>query len=203
MLGLPGSDVHLEFTSHADGSPCPAPSADNLLVLYVESEQAAELVSGRLADLGYRMSSRRTRTGTDAASRSRIPTAGASCSTGGWRSRRSAGPSRCGVAASGGGSGQDSNRAARERVAQLVGGAAGAEAGHRREESERRDDPAENRAGRRPAGHVRGRGSAQEREARPCWRTAAGGCPRAAPRRVAAAALRSRRRMPGTSVARG
>ena len=53
MLGLPGSDYHLEFTSHADGSPCPAPSADNLLVLYVESEQAAEIAAARLADLGY------------------------------------------------------------------------------------------------------------------------------------------------------
>lgn len=53
MLGLPGSEVHLEFTSHADGSPCPAPSVDNLLVLYLESEQAAEIVSGRLADMGY------------------------------------------------------------------------------------------------------------------------------------------------------
>ena len=37
ILGLPGSDYHLEFTSHADGSPSPAPSVDNLLVLYVES----------------------------------------------------------------------------------------------------------------------------------------------------------------------
>ena len=53
MLGLPGSDYHLEFTSHEDGSPCPAPSVDNLLVLYLESEQAAEIVAGRLADLGY------------------------------------------------------------------------------------------------------------------------------------------------------
>jgi catechol 2,3-dioxygenase-like lactoylglutathione lyase family enzyme len=53
LLGLPGSDVHLEFTSHADGSPCPAPSADNLLVLYVDSEQTAELAAGRLADMGY------------------------------------------------------------------------------------------------------------------------------------------------------
>jgi hypothetical protein len=53
MLGLPGSDYHLEFTSHHDGSPCPAPSVDNLLVLYLESEQAAEVVSGRLADMGY------------------------------------------------------------------------------------------------------------------------------------------------------
>lgn len=53
LLGLPGSDYHLEFTSHADGSPGPAPSPDNLLVLYVESEQIAELAAGRLADLGY------------------------------------------------------------------------------------------------------------------------------------------------------
>jgi catechol 2,3-dioxygenase-like lactoylglutathione lyase family enzyme len=34
MIGLPGTDYHLEFTSHVDGSPCPAPSRDNLLVLY-------------------------------------------------------------------------------------------------------------------------------------------------------------------------
>ncbi len=54
VLGLPGGDYQLEFTSHADGSPCPAPSVDNLLVLYVVSEQAAEQVSARLADLGYR-----------------------------------------------------------------------------------------------------------------------------------------------------
>src|SRR5262245_20874515 len=31
MLGLPGSDYHLEFTSHVDGSPGDAPSGDNLL----------------------------------------------------------------------------------------------------------------------------------------------------------------------------
>jgi catechol 2,3-dioxygenase-like lactoylglutathione lyase family enzyme len=53
MLGLPGSEYHLEFTSHAAGSPCPAPSADNLLVLYLESEQAAEQAAGRLAGMGY------------------------------------------------------------------------------------------------------------------------------------------------------
>jgi catechol 2,3-dioxygenase-like lactoylglutathione lyase family enzyme len=53
LLGLPGSDYHLEFTSHAYGSPCPAPSADNLLVLYVESEPVATEIAGKLADLGY------------------------------------------------------------------------------------------------------------------------------------------------------
>ena len=53
LLGLPGSDYHLEFTSHADGSPGPAPSADNLLVLYLESKREAEVVAARLDALGY------------------------------------------------------------------------------------------------------------------------------------------------------
>lgn len=37
MIGLPGWHTHLEFTQHKDGSPCPAPTRDNLLVLYVDS----------------------------------------------------------------------------------------------------------------------------------------------------------------------
>ena len=53
LLGLPGSDYHLEFTHHAGGSPGPAPSVDNLLVLYLESKREAELVAARLAALGY------------------------------------------------------------------------------------------------------------------------------------------------------
>ena len=53
LLGLPGSDYHLEFTSHADGSPGPAPSTDNLLVLYLESKREAELVAARLDALGH------------------------------------------------------------------------------------------------------------------------------------------------------
>jgi len=36
MLGLPDASVQLEFTQHAHGSPCPAPTRDNLLVLYVQ-----------------------------------------------------------------------------------------------------------------------------------------------------------------------
>jgi catechol 2,3-dioxygenase-like lactoylglutathione lyase family enzyme len=40
MLGLPGAHYHLEFTRHAEGSPCPAPTKDNLLVLYVEDRAA-------------------------------------------------------------------------------------------------------------------------------------------------------------------
>jgi GNAT superfamily N-acetyltransferase len=35
MLGLPDAEHHLEFTAHGDGSPRPAPSAENLLVLYL------------------------------------------------------------------------------------------------------------------------------------------------------------------------
>ena len=53
LVGLPGSDYHLEFTYHVDGSPGPAPSEDNLLVLYLESKREAELVAARLDALGY------------------------------------------------------------------------------------------------------------------------------------------------------
>jgi catechol 2,3-dioxygenase-like lactoylglutathione lyase family enzyme len=35
MLGLPGAIYHLEFTRRCTGSPGPAPSKDNLLVLYI------------------------------------------------------------------------------------------------------------------------------------------------------------------------
>ena len=53
LVGLPGSDYHLEFTHHVEGSPGPAPSDDNLLVLYLESKREAELVAARLAALGH------------------------------------------------------------------------------------------------------------------------------------------------------
>ena len=36
FLGLPGEECHLEFTTHVDGSPGPAPTRDNLLVFYLE-----------------------------------------------------------------------------------------------------------------------------------------------------------------------
>ena len=54
MLGLPGRTHHLEFTRHAGGSPCPAPSRDNLIVFYVPD--AAHLVRARdrLERLGHR-----------------------------------------------------------------------------------------------------------------------------------------------------
>jgi catechol 2,3-dioxygenase-like lactoylglutathione lyase family enzyme len=48
MLGLPGTDFHLEFTSHADGSPCPAPTPDNLLVFYLGDTDARDTVADQL-----------------------------------------------------------------------------------------------------------------------------------------------------------
>ena len=53
MLGLPGRDYHLEFTSRAEGGPCPAPSKDNLLVLYVEDEAALARAVERLRERGH------------------------------------------------------------------------------------------------------------------------------------------------------
>jgi hypothetical protein len=52
FLGLPDERLHLEFTTHADGSPCPAPTRDNLLVLYCAPE-GIDAVVRRLAGLGY------------------------------------------------------------------------------------------------------------------------------------------------------
>ncbi len=52
MLGLPGAGYHLEFTSSADGSPCPAPTRENLLVLYFTGEAAMYEVVERLAEFG-------------------------------------------------------------------------------------------------------------------------------------------------------
>ena len=53
MLGLPGATYHLEFTQHAAGSPCPAPSADNLLVLYIPDAGELAALRARLEQLGH------------------------------------------------------------------------------------------------------------------------------------------------------
>lgn len=53
MLGLPGAGYHLEFTTHEDGSPCPAPTADNLLVLYLPDHSAVDVLVERLSAMGY------------------------------------------------------------------------------------------------------------------------------------------------------
>ncbi|MEO3998039.1 VOC family protein [Mesorhizobium sp. CAU 1732] len=53
MLGLPGKAVHLEFTQHGAGSPCPAPSLDNLIVLYVTDPAAYGRLNSRMQRMGY------------------------------------------------------------------------------------------------------------------------------------------------------
>ena len=53
MLGLPGHDYHLEYTQHVDGSPCPAPSRDNLLVFYIPDESAIVRTVERLRSMGH------------------------------------------------------------------------------------------------------------------------------------------------------
>jgi catechol 2,3-dioxygenase-like lactoylglutathione lyase family enzyme len=53
MLGLPGREYHLEFTQHAEGSPCPAPSKDNLLVFYLPDRADVARLVARLGALGY------------------------------------------------------------------------------------------------------------------------------------------------------
>ena len=53
MLGLPGREYHLEFTRRAGGGPVPAPSKDNLLVLYVEDREAMNERAERLKARGH------------------------------------------------------------------------------------------------------------------------------------------------------
>jgi hypothetical protein len=53
MLGLPDLPYHLEFIRHVHGSPCPAPTRDNLLVLYIPDREARDAIVARLGALGY------------------------------------------------------------------------------------------------------------------------------------------------------
>lgn len=53
MFGLPDVDYHLEFTEHIDGSPCPAPTKDNLLVFYMPDLVKMKRVAERLHQMGY------------------------------------------------------------------------------------------------------------------------------------------------------
>ena len=48
---MPG--CHLEFTEHINGSPCPAPTKDNLLVLYMPNLERINLIAERLKMMGY------------------------------------------------------------------------------------------------------------------------------------------------------
>ncbi len=53
MFGLPESDYHLEFTSHLNGSPCPAPTKDNLLIFYLPENNDIKKIKAKLSTLGF------------------------------------------------------------------------------------------------------------------------------------------------------
>lgn len=53
FVGLPGTPYHLELTRHRDGSPGDAPSAENLLVLYLGSAEAVDAARDRLLRHGH------------------------------------------------------------------------------------------------------------------------------------------------------
>jgi catechol 2,3-dioxygenase-like lactoylglutathione lyase family enzyme len=53
MLGVPAAGFHLEFT-HADaGSPCPAPTKDNLLVFYFGDPEGYVSALQRITQYGH------------------------------------------------------------------------------------------------------------------------------------------------------
>lgn len=52
LFGLPGSDVQLELTSHRAGSPAAPSAGDDLLVLYLETQEAATAIARRCAEAG-------------------------------------------------------------------------------------------------------------------------------------------------------
>ena len=80
LLGLPGMEYHLEFTQHDAGSPGPAPSRDNLLVLYFDGPAQVEQAGSRLAAPATCRWKPRIPTGPRTArSPSRTRTAGGSC----------------------------------------------------------------------------------------------------------------------------
>lgn len=54
MLGMPDASYHLEFTQHVKGSPCPAPTKDNLLVFYFPDKDARDEIVLRLDQMGYK-----------------------------------------------------------------------------------------------------------------------------------------------------
>jgi catechol 2,3-dioxygenase-like lactoylglutathione lyase family enzyme len=52
FIDLPGTGAHLEFTTHVDGSPCPAPTLDNLLVIYADDASGPVEYAERLREFG-------------------------------------------------------------------------------------------------------------------------------------------------------
>ncbi|NQU49067.1 MAG: VOC family protein [Planctomycetes bacterium] len=52
ILGIDESSYEIEFTTHLTGSPCHAPSQDNLLVFYLRDAAAVAQVVLRMSQLG-------------------------------------------------------------------------------------------------------------------------------------------------------
>jgi catechol 2,3-dioxygenase-like lactoylglutathione lyase family enzyme len=52
FVDLPGTEAHLEFTTHVDGSPCPAPTQDNLIVIYTDDASGPVEYAERLREFG-------------------------------------------------------------------------------------------------------------------------------------------------------
>lgn len=53
MIGLPGPERHLEFTTDQGRHPVPAPGPESLLVLYYPEQAERDAVVKRLARLGF------------------------------------------------------------------------------------------------------------------------------------------------------
>lgn len=53
MLGIKGANIHLEFTQHENGSPCPAPTLDNLLVLYYATQADYDAAVALIESYGH------------------------------------------------------------------------------------------------------------------------------------------------------
>ena len=53
VLGTSDLGMEIEFTRHEAGSPCRAPSRDNLLVFYLDGPPVVAAVEARMAALGY------------------------------------------------------------------------------------------------------------------------------------------------------
>lgn len=53
ILSTPVEQLHLEFTHADSGSPCPAPSKDNLLVFYIQEGEAFAAALKRMQDHGH------------------------------------------------------------------------------------------------------------------------------------------------------
>lgn len=54
MYGLPNLNYHLEFTKHIEGTPCPAPTKDNLLIFYMSDQQKISGIRDRIVAMGYK-----------------------------------------------------------------------------------------------------------------------------------------------------